>query len=152
MVANLLVTIGPSSGAIADAILHDGISPRLGSSARLEARRDVSIALAVPARVSELSAPSFSAPDRSARMLSPVSDVPAVPPRPLVTLPHNFRRFRRLGMSGLPLGLAFPCMSETLLHVLDRLDIQRFDAIHGSSSFRGRYMPSEINWRYPSSA
>lgn len=74
VVVDLLVASGPSSVAIADAILRDCISPRRPSPARLVYFRDFDRAGAAASRVPGLNAVSASVPERSDRRLPPVAN------------------------------------------------------------------------------
>lgn len=112
MVANLPVVIDPSPRAIGDAILHDRISTRCSSPARLEASRHVSSAPVVSACIPQLTTLLFLALERSARTRPPEPVAHAVPSLRLDAWSGEPRSYGALGGSGSSHGSAFPSISE----------------------------------------
>lgn len=84
--ADLLVALSMFSGAIADAISHERSSLRRSSPACEDKSHDAGMPSVVSSRVPRLTVPLFSAPERSARMLPPVTGGLVVPFLPLVGL------------------------------------------------------------------
>lgn len=78
VVSDLQVAMCPSSGAIADAILHEHISPRRPSPTGLDNPRVANSAVAAAARVPRFTAAPSLAPERWTHRLPPLSSVPAV--------------------------------------------------------------------------
>lgn len=111
-----------SSGAIFDAILHDRISPRRLSPVPVDASRDISRALAVPARMPRPTALLSLALDRLARVLPPVSGIPAVESRPLLAHLGGSRRSSGVRGSRLSPSSPVPSISEYFLRFRDLLD------------------------------
>lgn len=89
MVARLPVSISPSSGAMADAILHNRISIRRLSSALLNSPRDFDSGPAAAPDVPRFPAFPPSVPERSDRSLPPVSSAPVVSSRFLTARPSG---------------------------------------------------------------
>lgn len=152
MVAHLPVATSPSFGAIADAILHDRISPQWLSLSGMGASHDVNSASVFAARVPGLSASLSSNPERSAYRLLPVSNVSPVLSRSLVSQAVCSRRPGGVRGSGLSPSLPFPSVSKYLLSYRDWLDGQQFPAIASVSSFCERSRPSDVNRKTPALA
>lgn len=101
--ADLPVAIGPSSGAIADAILHDPIFHRRPSPARLDFSSDFHSALPDAARVPRLTAVSSSVLKRSASGLPLMPSVFVASSRPSTARPGCSHRLRGVcGFVSLP--------------------------------------------------
>lgn len=102
VVANLLVAAGQNSGAIADTILHDRISPRRLPPARVGSPRDFTSAPAAAPRVPGLTVAPCSDPELSARRLPPVLNLPAASCRPSIAPPGGYRPKVLVGYESLP--------------------------------------------------
>lgn len=128
MIADLLVTKGPSSDAIADGIFYEPIYLRRPSPADMKSSPDVNRAPAVAYRVLRLIATPSSIPERSAHRL-PVSSLSAASTRVLAAWPAGF--FRVGGLCGFSpwSSSLFQSISEYLSRFLDWLTGQRFAAI-----------------------
>lgn len=101
VVADLPVPMAPSSGVVADAILHDRIFQRRPSPASAYFPRDANSVLNAAARVLRLTAALFLAPERLEHSLPPVSSVLAVLAHPLVARTGGYCCSGRLRGSGL---------------------------------------------------
>lgn len=142
---DLLTAMGFYSSIIPDSMLPGRTSGPHSPPARLKGFHDVSSAAVISAHVPRVTALPSSAPERSARMLPPVSEILTHPSRVLIIRPGVSRRSGGLCESRSSPGSAFLSVLEYNSRFRNQLDGQRFAAIPVVSSLHGRSTPFNNN-------
>lgn len=114
VVADLPVTIVPSSGSVKDAILHDHIFPRGPCPGRVDLPLGIASAFIVSSLLPWVTISPSSVFKRFARILPPVAGAHAVPPLFLVARPGVSRRSGDLRGTRPLCGSEFPSISVYL--------------------------------------
>lgn len=152
VVADLPAATALPYSAITDAILHDRSSLRRPFLVRVDISCHPNSGPAGSARVSRLTAAQFSAPERSADRLQPVSRILLISFRSLISCPSGSRHFGGLGGTDPSPSSPFPSILEHLSRFRDLLDAQGSALIPSVSFFCGRPMPDGAKWETLASA